>query len=396
MARNHAQLTTAGITDPDWIALGAGPQWLYVYLLRQPRLTLMGHLDVLFERWAAGAVDVSPGLVERWFDTLVAERYLLHDTTTGEVLIRTFTKHDLRPGQLTRQVSTGFWSQWIGILSSPIKRQVVADAPEPIWERLVDYAPPEAAEMRRSGPIDWEPPPPIEREAQSPFEPPSTFHLPPAAHPSFIISPTGRGEGDRSGAESASPEHPSPAGDTPTTVGADESPTGDTDPAAETTDSTEPVLEGADLEQAVRRTAVLIGRRQTASAAGTIDDAEAYAATCTRRLIDKRDPDFTPEPREAITAALLMGMSPEETAEAWLSRPVDDFGFPTGDQPRADDPEAIAKAAERAKTAEAKTTAHLAAQAAIEPAPIPDHLRRKNRHKPEPEAADAEPTGATS
>ena len=47
MARSYAQLTTAGLTDPDWLDLTDGAQWLYVVLLRQARLTMWGTGDLL-------------------------------------------------------------------------------------------------------------------------------------------------------------------------------------------------------------------------------------------------------------------------------------------------------------------------------------------------------------
>jgi hypothetical protein len=377
MARDHANLHSSIISDPDWRALGPGPQWLYVHLLCQPDLKLTGLAKVEPEWWAAGAAGLSPEHTSGWFAELVAARFLLHDPITAELLIRTFTKHDLRATQLTKPVSIGFWSHWNGGRSLPFKRYIVAHLPDDVWARLEPHAPtgstPDVAETRRSGPFDWEPPSPIEWQVESPFEPPSTFHLPPAAHPALIISPTGRGEETERPFEwapgSAEPgaDGVSPAEGTPTAVG----------------ESEQPALGGEELEQAVRRTAVLIGRRQTAAQAGTIDQAEAYAAACTRRLIDKRDPDFTPEPREAITAAIRMGMTPEEAADAWLTRPVDVFGFSTGDRPRADDPESAAKATERAKDRERETRERIDAMAAIEPAPMPDHLRRRNRHPDE-------------
>ena len=58
MARKYARLKVLDHTD-DWSDLTMPAQWLYLVLLRQPKLSVVGTLDVLPRRWvtAAGVTD---------------------------------------------------------------------------------------------------------------------------------------------------------------------------------------------------------------------------------------------------------------------------------------------------------------------------------------------------
>lgn len=272
MARNHAHLSTAGITDPDWVALSPGAQWLYVLLLRQPRLSLAGHLDVLPERWASASATVNADDVRRWFDELVAGRYLLHDCTTGEVLIRTFTRHDLDPNRLSLPVVKGFWGAWNGILSARLKAFVVANLPDAVWAKVEGEASDDAREIRRSGPFEWEPPAPPEREGPPPFESPS----------SFLLSPV---SATAPGSISGQPQAPQPEPD--------------------------PVVVD---EQTIRKTAVLVGR--AIAALDGRDDAYAHGIT-KRILTEPGGVDL-----EQITDRLAAGEAPERIAATWRQAPM--------------------------------------------------------------------------
>lgn len=256
MARTYARLSCDGVRDPDWLTLGPGPQWLYVVLLRQVKLSLCGHLDYHPSRWCAAA-GVTTEQVERWLDDLAAKRYVVVDRDTDEVLIRSFAKHDLTPGMLSAKVIAGLWSQWTTLLSATLRAVFVTECPEAVWAKLEPTAPLEAVEIRRSPPLESETPPPIETGERVPFECPSSF----IPHPSTFTT-------------TKSQDHSQP-----------------------------------DPEQELRRAAVAVGRQLAQDAA----DPAAYAASITRRILTGDDPTD----RERITAALGLGESVETIAAGW-------------------------------------------------------------------------------
>lgn len=122
-------------------------------------------------------------------------------------------------------------------------------------------------------------------------------------------------------------------------------------------------------EQAVRATAVLVGRNQAA----VKGNGAGYAATVTRRILT--DADRGDRDRDRIRAALDAGQTPEQIAAGWDSF---DPLFGTG-VPPADDPAAVAAAADRAAKREAESAAKLAEirDAATDRAPMPDDLRKR-------------------
>lgn len=133
-----------------------------------------------------------------------------------------------------------------------------------------------------------------------------------------------------------------------------------------------------DREQAVRATAVLVGRNQAA----VKGSGSGYAATVTRHILTDTDRGD----RDRIRQALDAGHAPEQIAAGWDSfDPL--FGTSV---PPSEDPEAKARAAERATKAEQETADKLAAMrdAATERAPMPDGLRKRLHAVPD-EAAEA-------
>ena len=79
-------------------------------------------------------------------------------------------------------------------------------------------------------------------------------------------------------------------------------------------------------EQAIRKTAALVGRAVASAQAG-IGNPGAYAAGVTRQILDRTGDGID---RERIVRLLISGQTPEEIASGWA---VDPFGFPADSEP---------------------------------------------------------------
>lgn len=94
MARDHARIQVSIWSDPDFRALGADAQRMYLVILSQARLTYCGALDYLPSRLAVLADDETADSVETAVKRLEDARYVVVDRDTHELLIRTFVRHD--------------------------------------------------------------------------------------------------------------------------------------------------------------------------------------------------------------------------------------------------------------------------------------------------------------
>lgn len=94
MPRSHARLLCSIWNDPDWIALEAGPQWLYQAILSQGALNHAGVIGLTERRWARGACNVKVADIQKWMGKLAAARFIVVDEETEEVLIRSFVRND--------------------------------------------------------------------------------------------------------------------------------------------------------------------------------------------------------------------------------------------------------------------------------------------------------------
>ena len=179
MARNHLRFSVDAWRDPDWLALSHDAQWLFIALLSQPKLTLIGSLDMTISKWAGLSETTTYPGVEQALAELEYQRFVVIDHRTDEVLIRSYAKNDLYPGRLSSQIAKGFWGAWKSLLSPHLRRQVVDNCPDDVWEKLVDHAPVDAVHIRRSRPIDLEPPSPIDSEPPFPIDNPASCILHP-------------------------------------------------------------------------------------------------------------------------------------------------------------------------------------------------------------------------
>jgi len=108
MARTEARIKATMWEDADFKALTPNAQWLYTMLLSQRGLSFAGVLPYTPKRWATLAKGVTPAVITRTIAELQTNRYIVVDTGTEELWIRTFVRHD-------------------GILDNPRLKRVHAD-----------------------------------------------------------------------------------------------------------------------------------------------------------------------------------------------------------------------------------------------------------------------------
>lgn len=140
MARAEARVFSAIWHDDTFKALNVGEQWLYFTLLSQGDLSPCGVLPDMPSRWAKLAAGTTSKLVAKWRDGLVAERFVVMDQTTDELLIRTLVRHDggLKSPNLVVAVARSY-----GAVHSEVLREFIIDSfikglaeafPEPFHE----------------------------------------------------------------------------------------------------------------------------------------------------------------------------------------------------------------------------------------------------------------------
>jgi hypothetical protein len=169
MARHHAQLLASIWSDPDWLDLSPTAQRLYMLLLSQGRLSLIGHLDLMPHRWATLAHGTTVESITADLLELEGARFVAVDHDTQEVLIRTLVAHDVAPHRFNRNLAKGLWTSWGGILSPSLRLVAVENMPDFVWDKSGDATPAAALHMRTSPRLE----PPVETTGDDePLEPP--------------------------------------------------------------------------------------------------------------------------------------------------------------------------------------------------------------------------------
>jgi hypothetical protein len=155
-----------------------------------PKLTLVGSLEVTTGRWAAFAPNASRDVVEAALTELEQSGKVVIDHETGELLIRTFTTHDLDPNRVNVNLARGLWGQWACLASDYLRHLAVLLIPDKTWEKLEPHAPSDAAYIRRSARLEPGEQPRSQPATPSRFEPPPSSLLPPDySHPPAETSP---------------------------------------------------------------------------------------------------------------------------------------------------------------------------------------------------------------
>jgi hypothetical protein len=127
MARNYANMATAIWRDQDWRMLTANGQRMYLLLFSQPDISAAGVLALTVKRWAATAADTDRHVVVAGLKELQDRRFVVYDTETEELLVRTFVK-------------------WDGGYGNPKRRPVIIRAAEEV----------ESDEIRRALAVEFE------------------------------------------------------------------------------------------------------------------------------------------------------------------------------------------------------------------------------------------------
>ena len=134
MARWYARIRTEIGRDDDFRSLSPTAQWVYLRLLCEQKLTLVGSLDIkrsAWRRWASTSFDLDGAL-----DELKSARFIALDDDTEELAIRTFVTHD--DVLKNRNLGRGMWSAWRAIESSELREFVLENLPDEAWEPRFD------------------------------------------------------------------------------------------------------------------------------------------------------------------------------------------------------------------------------------------------------------------
>ena len=95
MARDHAEIFVNIWDDPDWLALSAAAKGLYFLLLSQRKLDYCGVLYLNVARWASMSPDTTEDDVCKALNELQERELIVIDTSTNELLIRSFFRRDI-------------------------------------------------------------------------------------------------------------------------------------------------------------------------------------------------------------------------------------------------------------------------------------------------------------
>ncbi len=119
--RSRANILTRIWDDDHFVAQSTEAKVLYFFLLSQPKLTLVGQLDFMPNRWA----KKNPGMdVDAVLDELERNRYVLIDRDESELVIRTLVKND--PAKQWQAIK-GMWNAWETVGSHSLRVAIVAE-----------------------------------------------------------------------------------------------------------------------------------------------------------------------------------------------------------------------------------------------------------------------------
>lgn len=95
MARSYGVLKVS-VWEPnsDFRRLPPLPQWAYAMLISQPQLNNLGIVPYTPERWARFADGLDLDTLEGAIEDLEDQEFVIVDRDAGELLVRTFIKHD--------------------------------------------------------------------------------------------------------------------------------------------------------------------------------------------------------------------------------------------------------------------------------------------------------------
>ena len=94
MAREYGRYLNRTHRDGDWNSLTTLQHDCYMALVSSEDITWAGVLPYSPIRFASFAADLTERKVERAWTELAERHFLVIDMTTGEILVRTFLRHD--------------------------------------------------------------------------------------------------------------------------------------------------------------------------------------------------------------------------------------------------------------------------------------------------------------
>jgi hypothetical protein len=173
----HAQIKCSIWEDPQFVNLPPGAQRLYFYLISQRKRTMIGLLPYTPSVWARGSSTLTVAEIEQALDALNEASFVIIDTDTCELLVRTVVKHDPPRGSKS---FTAAWRSFKEIQSVEISHVVYDMMPDESKSNPDHVKPLEngAFSERRNAPSHGP-----ESKTGSHL-PPSTYHRPP---PSALI-----------------------------------------------------------------------------------------------------------------------------------------------------------------------------------------------------------------
>jgi hypothetical protein len=132
MSRTHGRVYGAIWRDPDFIALKANAQRAYIVALTQPSVSFCGVVPYTPRRWAVMAADTTPAGVGRAVGELEEAGFVLTDTTTEELLVRSFIRYDgvLDSPNLTKAM----WADVRQVFSPQLRDAVLWEIPDEFWK----------------------------------------------------------------------------------------------------------------------------------------------------------------------------------------------------------------------------------------------------------------------
>ena len=94
MARDHARLLVSVWTDMAWKSLTSAQQHVYCALISSPDLSYCGVLPYIPARFKGLSSDMTERRFTQAVQGLAAANFVVVDTATAEILVRSYVRHD--------------------------------------------------------------------------------------------------------------------------------------------------------------------------------------------------------------------------------------------------------------------------------------------------------------
>lgn len=169
-------------TDPDFLALRAESQRLYLLLVSQDNISHVGVLPLTPGRFSILAPDTEPVDIRSSLAELLAARFILIDETSEEIWVRSYVDYD--EGHRNPNGRKALRSAHAEVFSRPIRAAIEATL-ERVGVLATEGAPEGASEGASSGATSPQQP------AASSHQPPTREHEPAASSPVADESPDG-------------------------------------------------------------------------------------------------------------------------------------------------------------------------------------------------------------